>query len=167
MCKKGRVVRLVFIITLVAGAAGPVDGSDPEARGPLDGMVFRGEFGPADAPADRMDRLHFNEGKFWSGNCVPCGFPPGAYWVRRVRETIHFRGTMHSAESGTFTYRGRVEDGRISATIHWRKERWYWTIERAFHFQGHAVQHDHRVSPATVRDKALAAKPLPETDCEP
>jgi hypothetical protein len=78
---------------------------------------------------------------------VPCGFAPGVYWVRNDGEAIHFHGDMGSAERGRFVYYGVVQDGHLSASVHWRRERWYWTIDRDFRFEG-------RLSPVVVSERA-------------
>lgn len=105
-------------------------------RGPLDGMSFVGTLGPDGKPGDRDDVIHFADGQFWSENCVPCGFPPGPYWVRYQDDAIHFRGELNSPESGEFVYSGVVQDDRLTVTMNWRRDRWYWSIERDFWFEG-------------------------------
>lgn len=123
-------------LLLVADAAG--DPGSPPASGPLDGMIFAGRIGPADDP-DLDDHLYFENGRFWSGECVRCGFEPGVYWVRRTGSGIAFRGVLRSAHRGTFTYEGLVSGDTIEVSIHWRHERWYWTIDRDLRFVGKAV----------------------------
>lgn len=114
-----------------------LDPDQARSSGPLDGMAFEGKLGPADENGDRKnDTLFFRNGHFWSRICVPCGFLPGRYWVHRAADAIHFRGQLQSPESGTFLYTGVVRDGRISVSIDWTKERWYWTVNREFRFEG-------------------------------
>jgi hypothetical protein len=115
------------------------DPDPPAADEPLDGMVFAGRIGPADDP-DLADHLYFENGRFWSGECVRCGFEPGVYWVRRTAGGIAFRGVLESADRGTFTYEGMVRGGRVDVSIHWRHERWYWTIDRNLRFVGEIVE---------------------------
>jgi len=114
--------------------AGP-DGT-AESHGRLDGMRFVGSFAPEGKGAGRKDTLFFSDGHFWSANCVPCGFAPGVYSTRQLGDTIHFRGEMKSRERGVFAYVGVVRAGRLSATIRWHKDRWYWSIDREFRFDG-------------------------------
>lgn len=123
---------------LFLSGAAAMDPGPPSGNGPLDGMVFAGQIGPADNP-DRADHLYFADGQFWSGECVRCGFEPGVYWVRHTADGIAFRGVLESAERGTFTYKGMVRDGRIDVSINWRHERWYWTIDRDLRFIGELV----------------------------
>ena len=109
------------------------------AGGLLDGRAFSGMIGPAENP-DLEDRLYFDQGHFWSEICTRCGFVPGAYLARETAQGIAFSGVLESDSRGTFTYQGLVaSDGKISVTIDWRKERWYWTSERRIVFQGKAL----------------------------
>jgi hypothetical protein len=99
-------------------------------------MSFVGSLGPEGEPGDRDDVIHFADGQFWSENCVPCGFPPGRYWVRYEDDEIHFRGNLRSPDNGEFSYRGVVQGNRLTVTMNWRKERWYWSLDRDFWFEG-------------------------------
>ena len=138
------------------------------AHGPLDGMIFRGTLGPADSFEDgRSDTLYFHNGHFWSEQCVPCGFMPGRYWVHRTADAVHFRGELTSPVSGSFDYTGTVRDGRISVQIDWHKERWYWTIDREFRFEG--ILHDEAEAVATLDSaQAIATSALESgSTCEP
>lgn len=137
------------------------------AQGPLDGMKFVGTFGPEGEPGDREDVLYFGDGHFWSRNCVPCGFPPGEYWVRYSGGAVHFRGELQSSERGRFAYSGVIRDGRVTAHINWRKERWYWTIDRDFRFEGVLVQRTAELSASRTARLARTAGPPADGDCEP
>ncbi|MDX1375640.1 MAG: hypothetical protein R3357_08770 [Burkholderiales bacterium] len=132
------------VLTAAMMLSGTVSGEgadgDAAPHGRLDGMRFVGTFAPAGRNADRKDTLSFNDGHFWSAICVPCGFAPGLYWVRHVGNAIHFRGVMESPERGTFSYDGMVREGRLSATIHWRRDRWYWSVEREYRFEGKVAE---------------------------
>lgn len=129
---------MLLILPPVAGGENGAGGenSGAAAHGPLDGMRFVGTFGPQGEPADRNDTLYFADGQFWSKQCVPCGFAPGPYWVRHTEDGIRFKGELESPESGRFFYSGVVQDERLTVAINWRKERWYWTIDRDFWFEG-------------------------------
>lgn len=167
-----RLLRTMLLFGLaVAGSSTPaLQASPPEVgsgTGPLDGMVFEGKFGPKGGPADQQDTLHFGGGKFWSANCVPCGFPPGEYWVRRTSEGLHFRGTLTSEDSGVFTYEGVVRDEEIEVSINWRKERWYWTIDRDFWFRGRLAEGQAVGSPAAATKRAMGVKPADTEGCSP
>lgn len=137
-----------------------------KARGPLDGMNFVGTLGPEGKPGDREDIIHFADGQFWSENCVPCGFRPGPYWVRVEDDRIHFRGKLSSPESGEFSYTGVVQNNKLTVTMNWRKDRWYWSIDRNFWFEGTreaTAAAEASPSPASI---ALAAATDPRV-CEP
>jgi len=124
------------LLYCVDGIASETGGN---AEGPLDGMVFKGHIGPADSP-DVPDTLHFEQGRFWSGECVRCGFKPGIYRVRHLDDGIAFRGVLQSEDRGTFTYEGRIRGDEIDVAINWRHERWYWTIDRDLRFTGRRLE---------------------------
>ncbi|PJK28017.1 hypothetical protein CVT23_19200 [Minwuia thermotolerans] len=105
------------------------------ARGPLDGMAFVGMIGPVEDP-DVADILYFDEGQFWSKACTRCGFMPSPYYARSVGDSIEFRGELESRDRGKFSYFGTVQDGQITAIIRWRRDRWYWSIDRDLRFEG-------------------------------
>jgi hypothetical protein len=129
------VLGLAFALVSATHAVQPM-APDDAAHGMLDGMRFVGHFGPTGGPDDRADALSFVDGHFWSSVCVPCGFLPASYWVRRVDDAIHFRGEMGSVERGRFHYHGVIRGQRLSASVNWRKERWYWSIDRDLRFEG-------------------------------
>ena len=129
-------------------------------------MSFVGTLGPEGEPGDRDDIIHFADGQFWSEGCVPCGFPPGPYWVRFAEDGIHFRGELSSADNGEFSYTGVVKGNRLTVTLNWRKDRWYWSIDRNFWFAGTmetVASAEPSPSPASI---ALAAATDPRA-CEP
>lgn len=132
----GLLLTALVLLCVVHGAAAE---SGADRTGPLDGMVFKGHIGPADDP-DLPDYLYFQEGRFWSGECVRCGFEPGVYWVSYLDDGIAFRGVLQSADRGTFTYEGRIRGAQIDVAISWRHERWYWTIDRELRFVGERAQ---------------------------
>lgn len=123
------IVALIFLFAAIGQGL-----AERLTSGPLDGMVFSGKLGPEDNP-DLDDELHFQDGKFWSGICVKCGFSPGDYWVRTVGDSIHFRGEL-TGDRGTFTYIGRIVDDDIDVSVNWTKDRWYWSINRNLAFEG-------------------------------
>ncbi len=135
------------------------------SQGALDGLSFEGMFGPADRSPDKADVLYFRNGQFWSKICVPCGFPPGPYRARRPDDGIQFEGVLKSPDRGRFLYTGLVKNGQLVARINWRKERWYWTIDKDFRFEG-AQAESTAVSAQDMTRVALAAKPGPD-QCRP
>ncbi len=136
------------------------------ASGALDGLSFEGMFGPSGGSSDRADVLYFNDGYFWSKNCVPCGFLPGPYRSRETDEGIRFEGVLESPDRGRFRYTGLVKNGKVYAQINWRKERWYWTIDKDFRFEGARAESSASVSAKSVMLVALAVKPEADT-CRP
>jgi hypothetical protein len=163
--------RLILVVPLLFACLAPLaaesDLNGSSGHGPLDGLVFKGTFGPAGKPADTVDTLRFGRGKFWSGSCVPCGFKPGNYWFRYVGTAIHFRGELISRDHGSFTYTGVVEDASVEASIQWRKERWYWTIDREFRFRGDLTERAGAQAAGAALKAAMNHNPDPERDCRP
>ncbi|MCR9136587.1 MAG: hypothetical protein NXI27_11365 [Alphaproteobacteria bacterium] len=133
-------LRLVLTALIVAIVLPAPMTEAAEESGPLDGMVFAGKFGDPGAPG-RDDLLYFNNGKFWSAICIRCGFEPGEYWVRKVGDSIHFRGEQRS-ERGIFLYRGRVTGDKIQIDVNWTKDRWYWKIDRDLVFEGSLTKNE-------------------------
>lgn len=156
-------------LAVLSGLIPALAGQPPETgpRGPLDGLSFSGRFGVQGEPPDRTDTLHFRDGHFWSENCVPCGFAPGLYWVRRDGGRIHFRGELASAERGRFRFAGEVRGERIEVSINWQRERWYWTIDRDFRFTGSLAPEVDAPPLAEARQAAAAEAPPPGADCRP
>ena len=157
-------LNLLLISALLLYAPAAFGDAPSSGRGPLDGMTFVGKFGPADKPLDTDDRLHFDDGQFWSAICVKCGFHPGRYWVREDSEGMHFLGELVS-ERGRFRYHGRVKNGRIEVRINWRKERWYWTIDRDFRFEGTLENADAAPSAQDASSVAAAVGPERPESC--
>lgn len=138
-------------------------GETPGAgRGPLDGMIFVGKIGPEGKP-DFDEELHFNNGHFWSKNCIVCGYQPSVYWVRTVGESIHFHGELLSDSGSRFRYTGRVTGDRIKVTVRWTKSRWYWSIDRTLIFEGARELTRNAVSVGDATKLAISARqqPLP------
>lgn len=149
-------IRLV-VATLIAAMLLPMPVTEAaEESGPLDGMIFAGSFGDPGAPG-RDDLLYFNNGKFWSAICIRCGFEPGSYWVRKVGDSIHFRGEQRS-ERGTFVYLGRVTGDKIQVDVNWTKDRWYWKIDRDLVFEGSIAKKDASHSALEAAKISIAAQ---------
>lgn len=156
--------RAVRVLTLCAMCVGGSALAQSEAAsGPLDGMVFVGKIGPEGDP-DLDDELHFQDGKFWSVNCIKCGFQPASYWVRRVGDRIHFRGEL-TGERGTLAYRGEVIGDRVEVSIHWSKSRWYWTVSKELEFAGTFKPQAAAFSVRHAIDTASNAQPAMEPVC--
>lgn len=120
----------------LAAAAWALLATQAGATERLDGKVFTGMIGPAEAP-DLSDRLLFDNGHFWSDICTRCGFLPGEYTARETEEGTAFTGTLESESRGRFEYEGLVRpDGSIEVSIDWERRRWYWTSRRSLVFIG-------------------------------
>lgn len=127
---------------LLGGVAGTLCAAQARGvqsgSGLLDGQDFEGILGPAGDGGGRRieDSLHFRGGFYWSKGCIACSFAPGPYSARAVEGGVEFTGVLESPERGVFSYAGLVTETGLVAEIGWRRERWYWTLERGFRFEG-------------------------------
>jgi len=108
----------------------------------LDGATFLSELGPLGKPADVQDTLVFANGTFVSTECDKrCGYPPAPYFVRRVDGKIEFVSeSICLHKDATLVWHGTVDDGIIKGRLSWILNRWYWTIEKEFWFEGRLVE---------------------------
>jgi len=120
----------------------PVDTSETVSSEILDGMTFIGELGPKGKPADVKDTFVFEDGNFVSKECeARCKFPARPYFIRHVGNTIEFISeTRCPYKDAKIIWRGSVDGKKIKGVYHWRSERWYWTIEKEFWFEGILVE---------------------------
>lgn len=133
---------VLFHTPLLAGNMQSESDAEPAgaAPKPLDGKIFKGEIGEIGGDAFSDDTWVFEDGLFASMECQKCGFPKGAYKVTQEGDAIHFRTeTTCPVTDAALVYTGVVKDGRIEGTYTWTKERWYWTIEKDFWFEGELV----------------------------
>jgi hypothetical protein len=109
-----------------------------EGAGILDGMTFSGQIGPLGEPADVEDTFVFSDGLFVSSECERrCDFPARPYYVRRRGAAIEFLSeTRCPAKNAKIVWRGSVQGERLSGEFTWTVDRWYWTIEKTFWFEG-------------------------------
>lgn len=112
----------------------------PELSHSLQGMYFigplrvQGEKNPGD------DRLTFRNGMFTSRTCQRYGFGPAPYWVQSDADgSLHFLAVLRNPEHGTIRFEGIYDGREVVATALWTKERWYWTVEQKFYFEGRPV----------------------------
>jgi len=140
-------ISLAFICSSnVAGLGGSVlaqqiaDTAEVVTFAPLDGHEFSAAIVPkvdSSAPSEPLlDRLFFVDGMFSSKICERYGFVPGAYWVRGTADAIEFSSVLLSPTDGVMEWKGTVKDGKLSGTMRWTRERWYWTIEAEHQISG-------------------------------
>ncbi|MDX1431751.1 MAG: hypothetical protein R3286_04815 [Gammaproteobacteria bacterium] len=115
-----------------------LDTSHLEGSAVLDGRTFASELGPAGQPADTADTLIFDNGMFLSVECYrTCNFPAQPYFVRRKDDGIEFISeTRCPNKDAQIVWRGTVQGDTIEGEFTWTMSRWYWTIEKTFHFEG-------------------------------
>ncbi len=124
-----------------SGEALPAAASDTLTQpgtGTLDGMSFEGRLGPSGAPADVADQWVFDDGMFVSRECERrCNYPPRPYYSREVGAKTEFMSVTECPDKdATIVWRGTVEGQTIKGEATWTMERWYWTIEKTFAFEG-------------------------------
>jgi hypothetical protein len=73
---------------------------------------------------------------------------------------------LTSPDRGQFHYKGVIRDGRVFVRLNWRKERWYWIIDKDFRFEGVRAERSASVSAQSMTFVALAADPEPD-ECRP
>ncbi|MDX1483239.1 MAG: hypothetical protein R3229_02055 [Alphaproteobacteria bacterium] len=130
----GIVFRTHGFAPAVAGeSAKPPAGLSAKA---FDGVDFHGVFGVEAERDPQKEVFSFKEGKFFSASCLKWGFTPAPYWTRRDDKGVHFLAELESAEHGTMRYEGTFDGKELTAVAYWKKERWYWTIERTYRFKG-------------------------------
>ncbi|MDX1604800.1 MAG: hypothetical protein R3202_01335 [Candidatus Competibacterales bacterium] len=126
--------------------AGMTAEHSPQMSSILDGMVFAGaiggEVGETASNASHDDIWRFEQGAFHSQSCKEeCGFPANPYWVRFEDDgDIRFKSESRCpVTDAQLVWEGTVSGDRIEGVLTWTKERWYWTIEKQFRFEGRRV----------------------------
>lgn len=112
--------------------------SDVSGSGPLDGMTFAGALGPDGKPKDVADTFVFANGTFVSRECESrCNYPARPYFVRKNGDRTEFVSeTRCPHKDARIVWRGTVEGDTIKGVSTWTVNRWYWTIEDRFEFEG-------------------------------
>ena len=113
--------------------------------GPLDGLTFRGALGPDGKPKDIPDVFVFENGTFVSKECeLKCKYPARPYFVRvNGGKTEFISETRCPYKDAKIVWRGTVEGDRIKGKSTWVVNRWYWTVENTFEFEGKLVEKNH------------------------
>ena len=134
---------VVAVVTLAAGWTSQMYASDMDAvemdfNGPLDGMTFVGALGPDGKPKDIPDTFVFENGTFVSKECeLNCKYPARPYFVRVNGEKTEFISeTQCPYKDAKIVWRGTVEGDTIKGKSTWVVNRWYWTVENTFEFEG-------------------------------
>jgi hypothetical protein len=109
-------------------------------KGSLDGMEFLGPFGVEDEAEPKEEIFTFKDGRFSSASCLKWGFSPAPYWVRRDAKGVNFLAELVSLDHGTMRFEGVFDGKELNVVAFWKKERWYWTIERTYRYRGRPVK---------------------------
>jgi len=114
-------------LILIVISGNPISAQEPDKTvGLLDGRVFVGHVGPKNGEANGEDEVVFQSGQFLSTSCSKYGFKSAPYSASQKGEGIIFDAVTHSPKHGQIVWNGKIENGRITATYLWTKERWYW-----------------------------------------
>lgn len=104
----------------------------------LEGTQFVGRFGAEGETDPEEDTFTFKDGRFATGSCLKWGFTPAPYWLRQSANGLRFMAELESPEHGTMRYEGVFDCNELTVVGYWKKERWYWTIERTYRGKGRA-----------------------------
>jgi len=102
----------------------------------LEGLRFAGPFGAEGEKNPKQDAFMFKDGKFSTASCLEWGFTPAPFWLRRDAAGLHFLAELKSPDHGTMRYEGVFDGAKLAVVGYWKKERWYWTIERTYRGEG-------------------------------
>lgn len=111
-------------------------GGGPGGPRLLDGKTFFVRTGEKGKKADHDDYLIFRDGMFVSSGCVEQNFGTSAYSADADGGGIRFRAKTVSPTHGAMIWEGTVRGDAVDATARWVHERWYWSIDRKYWYQG-------------------------------
>ena len=131
----GLVLQIVTPGTAVAGDASAVPQA-PVIENSLEGLRFIGPFGAEEEADPKEDAFAFKDGKFSTASCLEWGFAPAPYWLRHTPSGLQFLAELQSPEHGTMRYEGVFDGKELTVVGYWKKERWYWTVERTYRGKG-------------------------------
>jgi len=119
-----------------------VEASEVSSSGILDGMTFAGSMDPVGEMSAVDDTFVFENGSFASTECDKrCGYPARPYYVRHVGDEIEFVTQSHCLyKDARIAWRGTIKDGTLRGVSTWTVNRWYWTIEKDYVFEGTLVE---------------------------
>lgn len=129
----------VLIQATVTGSGAFAQGLSPKpaASAPeLEGLKFVGPFGAEGERNPKQDTFTFKDGKFSTASCLEWGFTPAPFWTRRDGKVLHFLAELESRDHGTMRYEGVFDGKTLTVVGYWKKERWYWTVERTYRGEG-------------------------------
>ncbi len=135
----GFVIMVVLFSTNTLFAEGQGPRPEPMTVGVLDGMAFSGILGMDDG--DVRDSFVFAKGTFVSTECERrCGYVARPYYVRKDGDKTDFISeSICLHKNSKIVWRGTVEGETIKGVATWTVERWYWTIEKEYSFEGTLV----------------------------
>ena len=114
----------------------PSKGERSAMQSELEGLRFVGPFDAEGEANPKQDTFTFKDGKFATASCLEWGFVPAPVWTRRDSKGVYFLAELESPEHGTMRYEGMYDGKELSVVGYWKKERWYWTVERTYRGNG-------------------------------
>lgn len=122
--------------------AEPEPAESLDGDGVLDGMTFSGVLGPSGQEPNVEDIWIFDRGLFVSMECLRrCDYPARPYFFRGQGDAIEFVSETECPDKDAKIYwRGTIEGETIQGEFTWIVDRWYWTIEKTFHFEGELAE---------------------------
>lgn len=131
----------LLLLVLELGSTAVADNTSPKLpafaiENSVEGVRFVGRFGAEGEEDPKLDAFTFEDGMFSTASCLEWGFLPAPYWLRRDADGLHFLAELKSPEHGTMRYEGVFDGKELTVVGYWKKERWYWTIERTYRGQG-------------------------------
>ena len=140
---RSRIHIIACIFALSCWASSTLQAASDDAvttavAGSLDGLSFRGAIGPDGKPKDIPDLFVFENGNFVSKECeLSCEYPARPYFVRQNGSKTEFISeTKCPYKDAKIVWRGTIEGDRITGKSTWIVQRWYWTVENTFEFEG-------------------------------
>lgn len=113
-----------------------------EGAGVLDGLTFSGVLGPSGGERNVEDTWIFDKGLFLSMECLRrCDYPARPYFSRKRHGAVEFVSETECPDKNAkIFWRGSIEGETIRGEFTWIVERWYWTIEKTFQFEGELAE---------------------------
>jgi hypothetical protein len=129
-------LQLVDLSTVAPAQAASFKDNSSAMKSGLNGLRFIGPFGAEAETKPKEDSFTFKDGKFATASCLKWGFVPAPFWTRRDSNGLHFLAELKSPDHGTMRYEGVFDGKELTVVGYWKKERWYWTVERTYRGKG-------------------------------
>ena len=134
--------KLILCLVLLWAIPEPGISSENLMSSLLDGKRFEGTISSSAKPGLIEEVVQFEKGQFISAECERrCGYARSNYWFRLDNGSIHFKTRINCTLADAWIdWTGTILGDRITGKLKWTSERWYWTTEREFSFDGQLVE---------------------------